>query len=358
MTQEEKAKAYDEAIERANELNYVSDKDSLQHKTVEYIFPELKESKDEGIREWLIGYFNQYIIDGMPLVFGNGLNVKDVITWLEKQGDKDKLIRELGEYKVKYTREVLERYINSMSNKDDEKLKKTTIAFLKDFADKGYENAVECIDWLEKQSEKTEPIEDFDTEFEKQTSHLIANIINKDYEYTKAFVKWTSESLLNYAKLGIEKQGNNNMGISEATKKKLEDNLNKALERETPESWNEFLDEQKPAELGENRSKELSLSLQIQAYLNTASDELYAKGKPLYSEERIEDIHKCMLMWQKLHNAYFYQKPTWSEEDEAKLKSILFHIEDVENKDVINWFKSLKDRVQPQQQKRNREDEK
>ena len=42
------------------------------------------------------------------------------------------------------------------------------------------------------------------------------------------------------------------------------------------------------------------------------------------------------------------QKSAWSEEDEDKLKSILFHIEDVENKDVINWLKSLKDRVQPQ----------
>ena len=46
--------------------------------------------------------------------------------------------------------------------------------------------------------------------------------------------------------------------------------------------------------------------------------------------------------WQKK------QKSVWSEKDEAKLKSILFHIEDVENKDVIDWFKSLKDRVQPQ----------
>ena len=36
---------------------------------------------------------------------------------------------------------------------DDERLRKTTIAFLKDFAEQGYENAVECIDWLEKQSE-------------------------------------------------------------------------------------------------------------------------------------------------------------------------------------------------------------
>ena len=42
----------------------------------------------------------------------------------------------------------------------------------------------------------------------------------------------------------LEKQGENNMGISEATKQKLEDNLNKALEKETPESWNEFLEGQ------------------------------------------------------------------------------------------------------------------
>lgn len=38
-------------------------------------------------------------------------------------------------------------------DKDDERLRKTTIAFLKDFAEQGYENAVECIDWLEKQGE-------------------------------------------------------------------------------------------------------------------------------------------------------------------------------------------------------------
>ena len=80
-----------------------------------------------------------------------GISIDDCIAWLEKQRDKDKLIQELGEYKVKYTQEVLEKYINSMSNKDDERLRKTAIAFLKDFAEQGYENAVECIDWLEKQ---------------------------------------------------------------------------------------------------------------------------------------------------------------------------------------------------------------
>lgn len=50
---------------------------------------------------------------------------------------------------------------NSISNKDDERLRKTAIAFLKDFAEQGYENAVECIDWLEKQGDLS------------QTKHLV-----------------------------------------------------------------------------------------------------------------------------------------------------------------------------------------
>ena len=120
--------------------------------------------------------------------------------------------------------------------------------------------------------------------------------------------------------------------------------------------------EQKPAELGENRSKELSLSLQIQAYLNTASDELYAKGKPLYSEKRMEDIHKCMLMWQKLHNAYFYQKPTeWSEEDKKMSRFIgnaitaddaseYLKSKGIQVIDAHLWLEELKDRVQPKQE--------
>lgn len=45
-----------------------------------------------------------------------------------------------------------------MSNKDDERLRKTTIAFLKDFAEQGYENAVECIAWIEKQGEQKKQV--------------------------------------------------------------------------------------------------------------------------------------------------------------------------------------------------------
>ena len=86
------------------------------------------------------------------------------IAWLEKQGDKDKLIQELGEYKVKYTQEILEKYITIMSNKDDERLRKNCIHFLE--LQKQHHAATfeieECIDWLEKQGEDKKEINNFD----------------------------------------------------------------------------------------------------------------------------------------------------------------------------------------------------
>lgn len=54
------------------------------------------------------------------------------------------------------------------------------------------------------------------------------------------------------------------------------------------------------------RKEELSLSLGIAAYLNTASDELFCEGKPNHSHKHLKQIHECMRMWQKLHNNYFY----------------------------------------------------
>ena len=157
MTEKEKAEAYDEALERARAINNGKDVDVESGTTIcEYIFPELKESEDEKIRKEIISILrNAYWTS-------NRNRFNELVTWLEKQGDKDKLIQELGEYKVKYTQEVLEKHINSMNNKDDERLRKTTIAFLKDFAEKGYENAVECIDWIEKQGEDKKEINNFD----------------------------------------------------------------------------------------------------------------------------------------------------------------------------------------------------
>ena len=106
---EEKAARYDEAIEIAKsnydtivgmDENCTFAKEGIVN-TFHHMFPELKENDGESIRKWLIGYFNQYIIDGMPQVFGNGLKVKDVIAWLEKQGDVDRRIQEEIEKQTK-----------------------------------------------------------------------------------------------------------------------------------------------------------------------------------------------------------------------------------------------------------------
>ena len=105
MTENEKAKAYDEALKKANAAH--KDEDRHLKATLERIFPELKEEDDdEKIKKDLIQW-----VDEFPDIIWRGHYKKDIIAWLEKQGYKDKLIQELGEYKVKYTQEVLEKHI-------------------------------------------------------------------------------------------------------------------------------------------------------------------------------------------------------------------------------------------------------
>lgn len=83
MTQKEKAKRYDEAIERARALNNGEDVDVEAGTTIcEYIFPELKESEDERIRKAIIEFF-ELQDDNTTYSF---IPKKDIIAWLEKQG--------------------------------------------------------------------------------------------------------------------------------------------------------------------------------------------------------------------------------------------------------------------------------
>ena len=87
MTQEEKAKAYDEALERAKVYkNHLieSNDDNGAVRELEYIFPELKESEDERIRKGLIQGFLEYESD---YSYFKKLKVTDILTWLEKQGE-------------------------------------------------------------------------------------------------------------------------------------------------------------------------------------------------------------------------------------------------------------------------------
>ena len=82
----EKAKAYDEAIERAKGVIEQNPLMEYLKKGIEYIFPELKESEDERIRKELIDFLEYYRLN-------NVLDIKtisiltDSVAWLEKQGE-------------------------------------------------------------------------------------------------------------------------------------------------------------------------------------------------------------------------------------------------------------------------------
>ena len=86
MTQEEKAKAYDEALERAKELLEIGLKDTRDKRVVLSFFPELKESEDERIRKELIEHIKANCETGFVLF--QKFSPDDVIAWLEKQGEK------------------------------------------------------------------------------------------------------------------------------------------------------------------------------------------------------------------------------------------------------------------------------
>ena len=76
MTEKEKAKAYDKAIERAKKL--------YSNGIAEEIFPELKESEDEKIKKAIIEFFESED-DNTTYSLAQK---KDIIAWLENQGKK------------------------------------------------------------------------------------------------------------------------------------------------------------------------------------------------------------------------------------------------------------------------------
>lgn len=60
------------------------DSGSYDKKTIEYIFPELKESKSERIKKVIYGW----ICTQPSQFFDNGFSKEEMLAWLEKQGEQ------------------------------------------------------------------------------------------------------------------------------------------------------------------------------------------------------------------------------------------------------------------------------
>ena len=172
-------------------------------------------------------------------------------------GDYEKKYKEAletarGNYKAAFdigkdTKITVECFKNTLTHifpelkeSEDERIKRILHSILSKISfhlhDIFTEEEFQCFDawsnaWLKKQDEKVdvEVIDKFDTEFEKQVSHLVAAVISKEYKYTEGFIKWASNSLLGYAKHELEKQTGKPQGKSalEAIKEEKVDNTNK-----------------------------------------------------------------------------------------------------------------------------------
>ena len=138
MTQEQKAKAYDEALEIARKINSGEGVPAPDGWSIcEVIFPELKESEDEKIRKELIDFFKKAsggFLDSTIhcKTFGKWL------AWLEKQGEKSSWKPSKEEMDALYG---LAYITNKMDDKKDEAITKLYQELKREFFNEAsYEN--------------------------------------------------------------------------------------------------------------------------------------------------------------------------------------------------------------------------
>ena len=89
MTHEEKAKAYDEALERAKKFA-IDDAYASQGIIAKLIFPELRESEDERIRKQLLDFLEHLHSQGTTMDFDVWCKADcaNWILWVEKQKEQ------------------------------------------------------------------------------------------------------------------------------------------------------------------------------------------------------------------------------------------------------------------------------
>ena len=85
LTIEQKARAYDEAVKKAEALYKEAEPMSGCNVLLETVFPELKSNEDEKIREEIISAVNLYCTGYLR---GDKVR-KDMLAWIEKQGERN-----------------------------------------------------------------------------------------------------------------------------------------------------------------------------------------------------------------------------------------------------------------------------
>ena len=236
MTDKEKARAYDEAIRKAQDVSHTSEFIKITD-----LFPQLLESEDEKIRKTLISYF-EWVKERDCKSEWNGLKVDDIRAWLEKQKEQ---------------------------------------------------KSVQCIE--------------FNNEFEKQVSHLLASVLNGEWEYNEGFVKHAAQSLIGYAKNEIK---SGELDKIERLMKALR-TTNAQIGELVEENYKLKEQKQEWSEEDEQRIAEIEFAVM---QMNT---------------KRVDTKDKCLAWLKSLRPQ---QKVEWSDEDADMLNCCISSIEEAKEK--------------------------
>lgn len=181
----------------------------------------------------------------------------------------------------------------------------------------------ECNEWIEKQKEQNsvECIE-FDNEFEKQVSHLLASVLNGEWEYNEDFVKYAAQSLLGYAKHELELDGK---ALLYTADKSYQIGFRDGVASVKPAEWSE--------------SDKGVLMDAICATDKLGNNEVYNKNNP-----NLAKAFRVAKDWLKNLPERFNLQPKqeWSEEDENIIKNL---IELVDAEPYNNFYESSKDTI-------------
>ena len=119
MTTEEKARAYDEALDRMKHVVVVPENEKALRALKETIFPELAESEDERIRKALVQEFKEKVQKSFE--WKDGIPNNAVLAWLEKQKEptKEELYAEAGTTENEYIANTM-KMVRAMHEKQKE----------------------------------------------------------------------------------------------------------------------------------------------------------------------------------------------------------------------------------------------
>ena len=304
LSTEEKAKRYDEALERATNHHNNDGLTLEQYETIDIIFPELRESEDKKIRTRIIALVNAH---------GQGMYKDEMLAWVEKQG------------KFKFE-SCIQEGDKIITNADGTRF---NISQLKRVAKK--EPRFKVGDWVI-------------YECGKDSATLeIKNIVDGSYEFTDdSAINVVDENTLRLWTIKDAKDGD----VLVYGDNPADHHLRIIMLFKSMRTFNSAF----------NHFHIFDDEFRINDWCDCGKT-----AHPATKEQRdllFQKMKEAGYEWdvEKKELRKIEQKPAWSEEDEGMLNSFLHKLEVctlLSNKEIIwikNKFKSLKDRVQPQPQ--------